>query len=360
MSIKKENKPRLAINCCCYNQVKFIRQALEGFVMQKTNFPFVAYVSDDASTDGTQEIIKEYAEKYPDIIKPILRTVNTGGPDNYMDNYKRIDTEYYANCEGDDYWTDPDKLQIQVDFLDAHPDYAMCSHKHRVIFEDGSGEKDKMGPPPRLERARTIKAFFERNEVSACSVVYRWRFNRTNCKVEDYVPMDVEPGDWFMHLLHLQTGKFKLIPKEMAVYRIHSRGLWYGYYSSGETGDLFWLRNGFKHLRFFEECQKRFGMDTRKKLKNGVKRTLFAALRNHEHEIINNLIQRYSAETMAVLYDLADIALPLINKQGLKTIKREIKRIKLVSLLAFGARKQKYKQKIADLKAACTKIRMLR
>lgn len=73
-------------------------------------------MNDDASTDGTQEIIKEYAQKYPDIIKPLLRTVNTNAQENYSDSWKAVDCEYFANCEGDDYWTDPNKLQMQVDF----------------------------------------------------------------------------------------------------------------------------------------------------------------------------------------------------------------------------------------------------
>ena len=115
----------VSIRCLAYNQVRYIRQCLDGFVMQKTNFRFEAIVHDDASTDGTTEIIKEYAEKYPDIIKPIYEKEN-----QYSKDFSVIDSlvrkacvgKYLAFCEGDDFWTDPLKLQKQVDILETNPD----------------------------------------------------------------------------------------------------------------------------------------------------------------------------------------------------------------------------------------------
>ena len=129
----KDNQQPLmvTIRCIAYNQERYIRDCLEGFVMQKTNFRFEAIVHDDASTDGTAAIIKEYAEKYPDIIKPILETENQYS--KHDGSLQRIMAEgckgkYVAFCEGDDYWTDPLKLQKQVDFLESHPDYSLCFH----------------------------------------------------------------------------------------------------------------------------------------------------------------------------------------------------------------------------------------
>lgn len=121
--------PLVTIRCITYNHEPYIRQCLEGFVMQKTTFPFEAVVHDDASTDGTAEIIREYAEKYPDIIKPIYETENqyskhNGSLTKIMDAHMR--GKYIAMCEGDDYWIDPLKLQKQVDFLESHPDFGMC------------------------------------------------------------------------------------------------------------------------------------------------------------------------------------------------------------------------------------------
>ena len=133
----------VSIRCIAYNQEKYIRDCLEGFVMQQTNFKFEAIVHNDASTDGTAAIIKEYAEKYPDIIKPILETENQYS--KHDGSLQRIMAEvckgrYVAFCEGDDYWTDPLKLQKQVDFLESHPDYSLCFHNAIMHWEDGRAE----------------------------------------------------------------------------------------------------------------------------------------------------------------------------------------------------------------------------
>ena len=129
---KLEPQPLMVtIRCLAYNQEKYIRDCLEGFVMQRTNFRFEAVVHDDASTDGTAAVIKEYAAKYPDIIKPILETENQyskhdGSLGRIMEEHTH--GKYVAFCEGDDYWTDPLKLQKQVDFLEGHPDvsFSVC------------------------------------------------------------------------------------------------------------------------------------------------------------------------------------------------------------------------------------------
>ena len=129
------NKPLgivVAIKVIVYNHEPYLRDCLEGFVMQQTNFPFVAIVHDDASTDGSAAIIREYEEKYPNIIKPIYETENQYS--KHDGSLGRIinaavdatGAKYVAMCEGDDYWTDPMKLQKQVDFLEANPEYSMC------------------------------------------------------------------------------------------------------------------------------------------------------------------------------------------------------------------------------------------
>lgn len=128
----------VTIQCFTYNHEPYIRQCLEGFVMQKTNFRFEAIVHDDASTDGTAAIVKEYAEKYPDIIKPIFETGNQwskhdGSLQRIMDEHTH--GKYVACCEGDDYWTDPLKLQKQVDFMESHHEYSMCFHQAKIIKE---------------------------------------------------------------------------------------------------------------------------------------------------------------------------------------------------------------------------------
>lgn len=130
----EEQKERFEVVCWCiaYNQKNYIRQTLDGFLMQKTNFPIVAVVHDDASTDGTAEIIKEYADKYPGLFIPLLEKENQwkkhDGSLVRISNevVKKYGAKYLAFCEGDDYWTDPYKLQKQYDFLETHPDYSCC------------------------------------------------------------------------------------------------------------------------------------------------------------------------------------------------------------------------------------------
>ena len=132
------SKPiKLSVQCPVYNHEPFLRQCLDGIVMQKTNFAYEVIVHDDVSTDNSVSIIREYAEKYPDIIKPIYETTNVyaqGKLDEVLNNASS--GEYIAICEGDDYWTDPNKLQKQVDFLEAHPEYGACCHRFVEYFED--------------------------------------------------------------------------------------------------------------------------------------------------------------------------------------------------------------------------------
>lgn len=125
--------PLVSIRCLVYNHEPYLRQCLDGFVMQQTTFPFEAIVHDDASTDGSAAILREYAEKYPDIIKPIYETENQWGKGTIsksMDAAMHPNSKYIASCEGDDYWTDPNKLQIQVDFLENHPDFSLTVHEY--------------------------------------------------------------------------------------------------------------------------------------------------------------------------------------------------------------------------------------
>lgn len=129
---------KVVIKCSTYNQEKYIEDALNGFVRQKTNFPFCALVIDDCSTDGNVEIIKRYEREYPDIIKGIYLPVNMYRNPKKNTYFKPWEdcAQYIAYCEGDDYWIDDHKLQRQVDFLDSHPEYTLCFHNALVRYQD--------------------------------------------------------------------------------------------------------------------------------------------------------------------------------------------------------------------------------
>jgi glycosyltransferase involved in cell wall biosynthesis len=145
-----EVKPLVAIHCLVYNHAPYLRDCLDGFVMQQTNFPFVAVVHDDASTDNSAAIIREYEQKYPHIFKPIyeIESIYKKGGFGAIDNVmlhaiNATNAKYVAMCEGDDYWTDPLKLQKQVDFMEANPEYVLCCHRYKIYNQnDGTWDKD--------------------------------------------------------------------------------------------------------------------------------------------------------------------------------------------------------------------------
>ena len=132
-------KPLVAIHCLVYNHEPYLRDCFEGFVMQQTTFPFVAIVHDDASTDNSAAIIREYEAKYPHIFKPIYEKENLYQKGGFVLINEVMNTaieatgaKYVAKCEGDDYWTDPLKLKKQVDFMEANPEYSVCFHYFKI------------------------------------------------------------------------------------------------------------------------------------------------------------------------------------------------------------------------------------
>ncbi len=213
----------VSIKCITYNHEPYIRQCLEGFVMQKTNFRFEAVVHDDASTDGTADIIREYAEKYPDIIKPIYETENQyskkdGSLGRIMD--AACTGKYIAMCEGDDYWTDPLKLQKQVDFLETHLECSMCSGGIRKIYEG------KVVDTVLFKKGNKIGFLYDINNYN--NYAYSWTL--TIC-----YRRDILPENWAQKYKYsrdvvliyelLKAGKGYYISELLADYRIHRGGV---------------------------------------------------------------------------------------------------------------------------------------
>ena len=164
------NEPiMVSIKCLVYNHAPYLRQCLDGFVMQKTNFRFEAIVHDDCSTDGSQEIIKEYAAKYPDIIKPIYETENQyskhdGSLRRAIDPH--LTGKYIAFCEGDDYWIDPNKLQMQVDYMEEHSDCGLTYSKVYTVNENS----EKLGT---FGEACTFDSLINYNRIPTATVCFR-------------------------------------------------------------------------------------------------------------------------------------------------------------------------------------------
>ena len=215
--------PLVAIRCIAYNQEAYIRDTLDGFVKQKTTFPFVAIVHDDASTDNTASIIQEYAEKYPDIIKPIFETENQySKPNNPLgeimrEAIKSTGAKYVAWCEGDDFWSYPEKLQKQVDFLNSHPDYSMCFHSSDVLNMN-------------VDAIPQSCAKVENRDYSASEILTTWIIPtnsvvmRTEVLINRPWHKDFFVGDNVTWATCLSMGKIRGFSDLWSVYRRHSSG----------------------------------------------------------------------------------------------------------------------------------------
>lgn len=218
--------PLVSIRCLVYNHEPYLRQCLEGFVMQKTNFPFEAIVHDDASTDGSAAIIREYAEKYPDIIKPIYETENQyskrdGSLRRIMNEHTR--GKYVAICEGDDYWIDPLKLQKQVDFLEANPEYVMSHTSIKYYFHNQKrfvASRDIQINKAYKGTDQAIDILFSNYRIQTVSVIYRRNVAESVCRFDTFLFSGrFLQGDTQLWYSLCRCGKIHFLPEVTAVYR---------------------------------------------------------------------------------------------------------------------------------------------
>lgn len=250
------DKVTLSVICIAYNQVGFIRDCLNGFITQQTHFKFEVLIHDDASTDGTAEVIREYAEQYPDIFVAYYQSENQFSQGIDIEKqflFPKIKGRYVAFCEGDDYWTDPLKLQKQVDFLEKNKDYSVCFHPVIVHWDDRR-LADYIFPSQAdhfYKETLCITDLCIHNFIQTNSVVYRWRFRDESL---DTIPDGILPSDWFLHLLHAQKGKIKYLDDVMGVYRRNSSGIW----TNAGVSSLWFQRYGNAYLAFLKQKERMF------------------------------------------------------------------------------------------------------
>ena len=222
------NLIKVSVYCLAFNHVKFIKKTLDGFVNQKTDFNFEVYVHDDASTDGTQEIIKEYAEKYPNIIKPILQKENQFSQGVRITRdilFPKFKGKYIAICEGDDYWTNDNKLQIQYDFLEKNEEYVACVH-NTVKIIDGHITKELINPLT-INTDLNLKDVILRgsSQFQTSSIMYRKELlekNKRPCFLDSIKGV----GDYPLAVYLAISGKIFFYIEVMSAYRINAPGSW--------------------------------------------------------------------------------------------------------------------------------------
>lgn len=246
-------RPLLSVCLLTYNHEKYIRQAIDSILAQEVDFTWQLIIADDCSTDGTQNILREYKQQYPERIHLILQKENVGPEENWLDLISYPKSKYLLYAEGDDYFTDTHKLQAQVDFLEAHPDFALCFHPVKVVYQDGSKPEGIFPTPAERFNKQVLRMddLLLGNFIQTNSVVYRWQFNEVNIK--DVFPRGISPGDWYLHLLHAQTGKIGFIDKAMSVYRRHSAGIWW---ESDRHVERIWRKYGAAHILLYTEMLK--------------------------------------------------------------------------------------------------------
>jgi len=263
----------------CYNQEKYIVQSLESIIMQKTNFNYEIVVGDDFSTDDTLKIIMNYKKRYPDLFNIINRKIGDdyyqkrqkfGRLYNFIDIINNCKGKYIALMDGDDYWTNPYKLQKQVDVLEKKQDYVICFHKAKILNELDHTEDIF---PNKLNKIKsyTIKDLISGNFMHTPTLLIR-KLPVIHSKL--LFNKNIKTADWLITMLVAQFGKIYYLPEIMAVYRIHEGGLHSTkskFYKANATEKLFEILKNYNNFKFLNLIKKRLEKIYISKIGHGIK-----------------------------------------------------------------------------------------
>ncbi len=254
---------KVSIICNTYNHGPYIRDCLESFVVQKTNFAFEVLVHDDASTDNTADIIREYENKYPELIKPIYQKENQysqGRTPTINFQQPRALGEYIAFCEGDDYWIDPYKLQKQFDVMEAHPELDICTHKVKIISADADSEIGYVSPTNEDKIFSTEEVIIGGGGfVGTNSIFYRANILKKMPEFVKFLPLD-----YTMQIHGALRGGMLYLSECMAVYRCNVPGSWTQRYANNNRY--------LKHLDKVKKMLEILNSETEFKYQNAVQR----------------------------------------------------------------------------------------
>ena len=215
----------VSISCLTYNQEKFVADALDSFIMQKVDFEYEILIHDDASTDKTADIIRTYEERYPHLINVIYQSENTysKGAKICEFNQFRARGKYIAICEGDDYWTDPYKLQKQVEYMESHPSCSLCVHAGYKVNENKELQKKHVRPNIGDKEFSIHEIISSGGRLFVTnSVLYRTDLVLTRPRFFELSPV----GDYPLMILLALQGSVYYIDTYMSAYRVGVEGSW--------------------------------------------------------------------------------------------------------------------------------------
>jgi dTDP-4-amino-4,6-dideoxygalactose transaminase/glycosyltransferase involved in cell wall biosynthesis len=214
-------KPKVSVLVVTYNHERFIERAVRGALSQQADFEYEIIIGEDCSTDGTRAVLARLNAEFPGRLRLLLGERNFGPQRNFQGAYMECRGDYIALLDGDDYWTDPDKLRKQVAVLDADPSCTLCYHPTRYV----SADEEPTGyihPPETTPVQPTINDLFRSNLINPCSAMLR---RAAVPELPDWM-LSVAPGDWPLFLLAADAGRLLRMDEVMAAYRIHAGGTW--------------------------------------------------------------------------------------------------------------------------------------
>lgn len=263
----KERQPLLSVVVLTYNQVDYISNCIESILAQKTNFNVEVLIGEDESNDGTREVCKQIAKNNAYKVKLFLRSRKNlifidgkpTGRNNLIETLKQVKGKYIALCEGDDYWTDPYKLQKQVDFLENNLDFSLCAHNAR-IFNEKEGKFIGLYKNTNNDIVANFPYIVKNYFIPTASMVFR----REALELPDFIKT-VKSADYAMQLILAHNGKVKFFKEDMSVYRVFAKGSLSSNYNT--TKSIISLLKLFKEINrfskgkyFFVILNRRFGL----------------------------------------------------------------------------------------------------
>ncbi len=297
MSSNTGSEIMVSVNCVTFNHKDYIRQALDSFLMQKTNFEFEILVHDDASTDGTGDILREYEKKYPGKVLPLIQTENqySQGIDNISGafNFPRARGKYIFMCDGDDYWLSPDKMQKQVDYMETHPECTLCIHSTRIELVGKALTESQMRPYCGNKVISPEEIVDKSSGYAMSSMAFPARIVKN---LPDYY-VECPVGDTPIQMIAASEGYGYYFDEPMSGYRVGVAGSWT---MEGKSGDY-----ARKQQVYYERMKKVYqlydaatGGRLREAIISADKRTYYHTMVNTRQfkEILNPEYKKYYKE----------------------------------------------------------------